>query len=205
MTATGKGWLVGLFIFTNTQQFQGALTEFLNSLQLAAAPVVPPKNTSAAPVTSIVGLWGYYQYGYQSFAFGSFYLRHEYEFKEDGTYRYLQKDYVGSVLFGYETGTWAIQGNQLTITPTSGKSQEWSAPNGWAGYGSLKSTSPRKLEKITYTFDLHFFRAQGETHLLLSHDKPTERDGPIQKGAMSFVPPNGGKSEIDLPPGFQWQ
>jgi hypothetical protein len=263
MTATGKGWLVGLFIFTNTQQFQNVLTEFVNSLQLAAAPAAPAQNTassaaappgSPATAQSIVGLWQKYvlehravsaaerenalydnrfQEGNLGSALGSQrsaaerqlntasmtagYFRRDYTFKADGTYRFLEKDFsvlsARTIFFAYETGTWSISGNTLTITPKKGENQEWNKhPSGSTdGYGSLVKTMPRKLESVTYNTEMHYWAGQGTTSLFLRYDKPTEREGVPDTGqwhAWNYSPPdpyfNYSLIERDLPPGFKW-
>lgn len=74
-------------------------------------------------------------------------------------------------------------------------------------WGQLLKTTPRKLEKISYSFEFHYYSGMKETYLLLKYNKVTERDGRQSSNndhgnVWSYKPPfTPGQSIIDLPPG----
>ncbi|MBK7653469.1 MAG: lipocalin family protein [Flammeovirgaceae bacterium] len=61
------------------------------------------------------------------------FFKYQYKFNSDGTYRFV---YVGASAYTdtnqlqYETGTYSITNNQLTITPANGANEEWSVVGG---------------------------------------------------------------------------
>lgn len=224
ITATGYGKVISLVAMTNTDKFRNDLEQFFNSLELTeltTTPTTSEPTPSADGNTTIVGLWtyyivetngGYYANGIYVTNYTAGYFRKEYTFYADGTYRFLEKDWsvnMKDIFFAYETGTWKVAGNKLTIKPSNGKNESWSksASNRTNEWGSLVKATERKLETITYTYDLHYYEGSKETSLLLYYNKDTERDGTLSskndKGYYwSFSPRTGDKvSLIDMPPG----
>lgn len=148
----------------NTSELQNNLTE-------APAP------TSG----SITGEWRVNIFETMGTQFTAGYFRKEYTFNADGTYRFLQKDwsaYVKSILFAYETGTYTVDGNTLTITPQQGYTQEWSknASDRNEEWGSLLKTTKRKLDRSVYTFNTKYYSGSENTVLELFTEKTTTRE-----------------------------
>lgn len=165
--------------------------------------------------TSIVGLWtnyilettGYNVGGMPQYTAG--YLRKEYQFNADGSYTFRNKQWLtkaADITFLYETGTYTVSGNQLTITPASGKGGFWAKTNSSKEWGKLKKYTDYNLEKATYTFEIINDPTYGNG-IILKSGKPTTRDG------GKFNAPNDPyefrysfrklESLIDNPPGFK--
>ncbi len=139
-------------------------------------------NTSSQNRTnhlSVIGTWD--QYVNERGTTG--YFRSEYVIKADGTYLFLRKDCsaIGNEInFNYETGTWKLNGNQLTITPKQGKDEVLEKPaNGHWGtdWGKLLKSGTRKLETTTYTIKLSYDEYYKTNYLRIDFNKPTQRDG----------------------------
>lgn len=164
---------------------------------------------------SIVGLWtsyvletnGYSINGSPQYTAG--YLRREYNFYADGTYLFRNKQWLvkaPSIVFQYETGTYKVNGNQLTLTPGKGKAGFWNKTKSTKEWGSLIKSSTYNLEKTTYTFQIIIDNTYGNS-IVLKSLKPTQRDG------GQFNGPNDPyefhysfrklESSIDNPPGWK--
>lgn len=175
-----------------------------------------PKSNSNTNTShsSIVGLWtnyilettGYNVGGMPQYTAG--YLRKEYQFNANGTYTFRNKQWLtkaADITFLYETGTYTVNGNQLTIIPAIGKGGFWAKTNSSKEWGKLKKYMDYKLEKTTYTFEIINDPTYGNG-IILKPGKPTNRDG------GKFNAPNdpyefrysyrNKESAIDNPPGF---
>ncbi|ATP56927.1 hypothetical protein CPT03_10765 [Pedobacter ginsengisoli] len=211
ITATGNGKMADVVIMTNTSIYQEEVLAFLNSLELneTATQQSNTINTSANTNSgSLVGVWSAnlletsgYANGYPQYTAG--YFRKEYQLNADGTYLFLFKTwsvFMKTILFGYETGTWSATGNQLTITPKQGKSEEWSksASGRTTEWGARIKSGTGKLETITYRYETKYYSGSKDYVLILNFDKSTGREGTEQKQATYTK-----RTEhlIDLPPG----
>ncbi len=222
LTATGGGQMVSVVLMTNTDKYQNELLAFINSLALTkASPTAPNKKTVAssnANRSSIAGMWVFYNTessgtynGFPQLTGG--YMRREYVFYNDGTYLYRSKDwmvYVKDILFVYETGTYSVNGNQVTINPQKGKGEWWSkaASGRTSEWGKLvRASTDYKMEKATYTFDFIQYKGGDELTLVLRSSKPTQRDGKggDKTGAQEYryTSRDIKKTLIDNPPGFK--
>ncbi|MBS1950090.1 MAG: hypothetical protein OJF59_000129 [Cytophagales bacterium] len=164
---------------------------------------------------AIVGIWANnlletsgYSNGYPQYTAG--YFRKEYTFKSDGTYSYFNKiwsAYSKPILYIYETGNWSVSGNKLTISPTKARSEEWSkaSSNRNNEWGTVIKSKDAKLEKITYTFEIKTYSGSQSTALLLTSDKPTERDGTSNNngGLQTYSYAWRKEALIDFSPGFK--
>ncbi len=161
--------------------------------------------------SSLAGLWcdniletsGYLN-GYPQYTAG--YFRKEYSFNADGTYVFRIKNwsvYMKDILFTYETGTYSISGNQLTIAPTQGKGEWWSkATSGKTNeWGTLLKASDYKLEKVTYAFEIKYYSGTQNYSLILKSGKATQRENSQQTETQYAQ--RLGPSLIDNPPGFK--
>ncbi|HRF24487.1 MAG TPA: hypothetical protein PLR98_10005, partial [Chitinophagaceae bacterium] len=137
------------------------------------------------------------------------YLRKEYQFNANGTYTFRNKQWLtkaADITFLYETGSYTVNGNQLTIIPANGKGGFWAKTNSSKEWGKLKKYTDYKLEKTTYTFEIINDPTYGNG-IILKPGKPTNRDG------GKFNAPNdpyefrysfrNKESLIDNPPGFK--
>lgn len=222
LTATGGGQTASVVLMTNTQQYQNELLAFLNSLELTKANSNASTNQQQAgknnSSNSITGLWVFYNTesngmynGFPQLTGG--YMRREYVFNNDGTYIFRAKDwlvYVKDILFVYETGTYSVTGNQITITPKKGTGEWWSksASGRTSEWGKLvRASTDYKLEQTAYTFEHITGTAGNESILILKSGKPTKRDGNDgdNKGVQEFryTSRDMKTSLIDNPPGFK--
>jgi hypothetical protein len=176
-------------------------------------------NTAGNVPSSITGLWGSYNNETSGYINGmpmttGGYFRKEYVFYEDGTYLYKAKDWsslVKEIRIAFETGTYTVAGNQLTLTPAKGKIEFWGkASNGrTVGWGNRIKTVNPKLEKVTYSIETKYLSGMERTYLYMRYGMPTERDGSqtSQRNAThEFSYGKRNKSEetmIDLPPGVK--
>lgn len=209
---SNKKVCVSVLCNLNAQPYLKDLQALLGTLSLDPGKEVATPSASA----SIPGLWVYYLNETSGYINGmaqytAGYFRREYKFNKDGTYVYRAKDwsaYMADILFVYESGTWSVNGNQLKITPKSGRGEWWTkSPDGrTVGWGKFKKGSDFKLQPITYTFELHYYSGHDEKHLILTGGMKTERDrGDEDKGVYrsSYWPRDLDKSLIDNPPGFK--
>lgn len=189
----------------------------LDATSVSVTPAIQNTDTTANTTASvntgnisIIGLWTSYVLetnGYQQYTAG--YLRKEYLFKNDGTYIFRNKQWLTKakdILFIYESGTYTVNGNQLTITPKQGIGQFWSKTNSSKEWGKLVKSSDYKPEKVTYTFQIIDDATYGNG-IVLKPGKATERDGgkfnaaddPFEfRYAFRKL-----ESAIDNPPGFK--
>lgn len=218
VTATGNGKMVNIVLMTNTSQYHTELLSFINSVELAPVPVNSASNTPAAnnaKSSSVVGLWtdyilettGYQINGMPQYTAG--YLRKEYNFYPDGTYLFRNKQWLtktANILFIYETGTYAVNGNQLTITPKSGKAGFWGKTSSSKEWGKFIKSSNYSLEKTSYTFEITHDPNYGDK-IILKPGKPTARDGGKFNAPGDPYEFHYSKRDleslIDNPPGFK--
>jgi hypothetical protein len=218
LTATGDGKMVSVVLMTNTEQYQADLLAFLNSLELVqvTANSGDNKNTvNNADATSVVGLWtdyilettGYSINGMPQYTAG--YLRKEYTFYPDGTYLFRNKQWLtktANIVFIYETGTYSVNGNQLSITPKNGKSGFWGKKSSTKEWGKFIKYSDYALEKTNYTFEVTHDPTYGDK-IILKPGKPTIRDGGKFNAPGDpyefYYSKRELESSIDNPPGFK--
>ncbi|MGE7774162.1 hypothetical protein ACQKLP_05530 [Chitinophaga sp. NPDC101104] len=214
MTATGGGKMASVVLMTNTDRYQDELLAFLHSLGLSDIPQNGAAvNEQGSNGASIAGLWVRYTIETSGYANGfpqpsGGYFRKEYAFYDDGTYLFRMKNwavYVKEIQYVYESGTWRLNGNQLTITPREGNGGWWAkAKSGkTSGWGGLAQSGSWKLEPVTYTIDLHYYSGSNETHLVLQSPSPTEREGKLEDNKETYSPRAIGHSLIDNPPGIR--
>ncbi|HRD59170.1 MAG TPA: hypothetical protein PK504_14075 [Ferruginibacter sp.] len=218
LTATGEEQTVSVVLMTNAKKYESDLVALLNSLKLLKAPSnkISESNTQVKDEpgnNSIVGLWvnytietsGYYN-GMPQPSGG--YFRKEYAFYGDGTYLFRMKNwavYVKDIQFVYESGTWKLNGNKLTITPKQGKGGWWnkSASNRTNEWGSLAKTGSWKMESVTYTVNLNYYIGGYERKITLQSTSATEREGRQDNNTIILNSRAKGESLIDNPPGVK--
>jgi hypothetical protein len=223
LSATGGGQMTAVVLMTNTKKYQNDLLALLNSLELSKSS--PNPTTANAPANSndnpsVVGGWagnilessgGYYANNMYMPNYTGGYFRKRYAFYADGTYLFCEKDfsaYSNTILFAYETGTWSVSGNKLTVKPAKGKTESWSKNKSGSNkaWGTLQKATDRNLETITYTYQLHYYSGTNETCLWLNYDKSTERDGTNKSSdPWSYSPRSLDDSALEdyVPPGWK--
>ncbi len=157
---------------------------------LLASLTISTANISTIPsaennASAIVGLWTDYSLESAGRSFNGTpqytagYLRKEYTFNKDGTYIYRNKQWITKtkdILFSYETGTYVVKGNALTITPKNGKGGFWEKKASSLEWGKYVKAFDYQLEKVTYTFKMIEDPNYSNT-IVLRASKPTQRDG----------------------------
>lgn len=178
-------------------------------------------NSKGGPVTSPLSgkIWQgtttekFSNAGGTSYNTGGF-ATNQYSFNADGTYRFLAvtaSHFTTTKTLNYETGTYSINGNQLTITPEKGHNEEWSkvgkTSNGNSDaanraindtWGKKLQTSARKLEQVTYTFSIG--DNGGRPVLILKYSSGrTEREG---NGSQTWLNETAAENSVNVPGGL---
>ena len=221
VTATSNNKMANMLVLFNSDTYMQQLNDFISSIELQKIPAannieLTTNASTRSSNASITGLWtnyilettGYNVGGMPQYTAG--YLRKEYRFNADGTYIFRNKQWLtkaADITFIYEKGTYTVNGNQLTITPVSGKGGFWAKTNSSKEWGKLKNTMDYKPEKITYVFEIINDPTYGNG-IILKPGKPTTRDG------GNFNAPGDpyefrysfrkDESSIDNPPGFKF-
>jgi hypothetical protein len=110
------------------------------------------------------------------------YSASRYEFSADGSYRFLERSFRGSmanILLALERGSYAVQGNRMTITPVESAIESYQKRNGVDELGRRVSVTPRARETVTYTMTMHYVGSIQRWNLVLQAPEPTRRDGPF--------------------------
>ncbi|HEX7757508.1 MAG TPA: hypothetical protein VF421_19320, partial [Niabella sp.] len=115
--------------------------------------------------------------GQYAIQYGGF-LTNQYAFYADGTSRFVNtSSSTDTKSLRYETGTYAVNDNQLTIASIKGANEEWNSDvgnrkinNSW---NTKVNTGSRKLESCTYTFSIG--ENGNRSGLVLQHNGCTER------------------------------
>ncbi len=151
--------------------------------------VEPQQNKTENNNLSVLGSWGKSNSVSQlNNRFGTYsYNKQQYIFNQNGDYSFLAKNYSednSETILIKETGTYIINGKNLTIVPKTSIIETWSKKNGSDNYNKLISSQKRALEKTTYQFTL-----EGK-NLILSFSKETIRDGRFSNGNYyTYGPP----------------
>ena len=126
-TASGYGRMVNALVVTNTQAYEAAATEFLNSISFKKPAVEIQPQTPAAPTGSGPSLAGNFwkqggirggMLGHAGLSTATF--SKTYHFFSDGTYRFFTENMQLAAPKYYlenEEGTYKVTGNTITITP----------------------------------------------------------------------------------------
>lgn len=185
-TISGFDRCASIVIILNNQEYLTNIDTFLKSIEFktmeaAAQPPVSVNNTKEA---SIIGTWGISASDQSSYRMNNGvmnYIVRQYTFNENGTYSFVTKTFdpfMDKILLGKESGTYLINGDNLTVTPQKSVLEAWSKKNGNDEWGKFLSSQNITLEKVTYQFKKHYFSGIREWSLVLHSDKKTFRDGP---------------------------
>lgn len=228
ITATGNGKMANVVIMTNTSKYQEEVLAFVNSLELNETATAQNNSGGSSakvntgvtntPINSpLTGkIWEgtttekFANAGGTSYNTGGF-STNQYVFNTNGTYRFVSviaSHFTDTKSLAYETGTYTINGNKLTITPAKGFNEEWSkigkTSNGNSDVGNraindtwgkkIKTTN-RKSEQVTYTFSIG--KNGDRTALLLQYaNGHTEREG---NGNQTYLNEIAAERSVKLP------
>jgi hypothetical protein len=192
-------------LFENSNgAFDHFLGDFFSSLVIHPAvaesvqPATPSNSiTNNTPVsivkpTSIVGHWKKSVASYANPSIGYFpvtqgYTKYNYEFKDDHTYTFYMEQWsinLACMFFQNESGTYTLQGNQLTLTPTQSMFEKRGLNNGrGVPGGPLLQSEKMALTPVTYQWTFYFLSGLGEWNLVLQTSSPTQRDGDFSNSA----------------------
>jgi hypothetical protein len=198
VTATCLEKMVNIVIVTNTNVYEKEITGFLSSVSLkkiTAAAVPAPAVDNA-----IAGTWGISASDQSTSSMRSGtggYISRQYIFNTDGTYSHVIKTFSytwDKLLLNRESGTYHVNGDNLTVNPKTCVLETWSKDSIMGGdgrkYGTDKwgrrlSSEQLPLEKTTYQFSKEYMSGTEEWNLMLRAGKPTRRDGPFS-GSSSY-------------------
>jgi hypothetical protein len=185
-TMSGFNRVVSIIALTNSQDYLKDIEAFLSSIDLEKPKETPPpavNNTGSD--NSILGTWGASasdQSDYRVKNGVMNYIKRQYTFNTDGTYRFVTKAFdplMDKLILGKENGTFQINGNSITLSPQKSVLESWTKKEGGDDFGKQVNSQSLPLEKTTYQFRKHYFSGIQETDLVLQADKPTKRDGPF--------------------------
>lgn len=225
VTATSQGKMVNMVVMLNSDVYSQQMNDFIASIELEKTGSTTTTSVTGSINTALAGkIWegstsekfvgSGAMTGYNT---GGFFT-YQYRFNGDGTYRFV---YVGASAYTetnqlqYETGTYSVNGNQLSITPSSGTNEEWSVVGGpikIAGmsdvqirnikerWGRRLSTTKRKLEKTTYTMEINYSKGDQSNVMILQYNGHTEREG---NGNMARYRETPAIKTVHLPANFK--
>ena len=179
---------------------------FLDSLSLAKAPAQSAPATAPAPAQqsdapSLARVWSTGSSVYVGgVSQGS--VKRQYTFNTDGTYQYFRETWGGSTNSSwwftmFETGTWKLDGDQLALSPKKVVGNE---------YNKFKKTQrPVKIpvEPATYTVRTVWMSGLQMWNLVMTIDRPTNRDGAFASNAAypnSYLLDTRNNIEFQFPP-----
>jgi len=214
VTASNKTQCMSLLILTNSEDYQTDIEKFVESFDLKATTITttttsqPAANNGAGE--SIRGTWTMTSSDQSSYRVNNGIVSHitrQYTLNDNGTYTFISKLFdpmMDKLLLGRETGTYQINGNNLTITPQKSVLEAWSKKNGTDKWGNLLNSQDIALEKVTYQFTKHYFSGIQEWNLVLQASAPTKREGPFSsndtfKNAYYYCPISSYRPVIELP------
>jgi hypothetical protein len=166
-------------------------------------------NTSTNIDTKLAGIWhkssgspSAYTNGVLTNLSYSGYTKGEYHFKTDGTYIFQGESWSGYYNSNEyrlidEKGVFAVNGNQLNITPSASLYRVVDSD------GNLKKSEKLSLDKRTYIWQTHYYEGLQETALVLTAKKENAIDGGFASSTQfpdSFIYSPGKKLEFRFQP-----
>lgn len=211
-TMSGFNRCVSIVAIANSDAYTKDIDAFMSSVKMLPVQIQQPElQTTTDPQNSntVIGSWKATASDNSSFRANNgvmSYISRQYIFNANGSYSFTSKAYdpfVDHLIIGKETGTYTVNNNQVTISPSTSVLEGWSRKDGADKPGKLLSTQKLGLEKITYTFSKHYFSGIKEWSLILQANTPTKRDGPFSgngsfKNAWLYGPISARNQPIEL-------
>jgi hypothetical protein len=182
-TASGFGRCVSIVVTTNSiDDYFETVETFISSIELKKPEAQNTQKTISSNNVSIAGTWGFGNNAMMANnRYGPWnYSKQQYTFNTDGTYNFIRKTYQendAETLLTRETGTYALSGTTVTISPKKNVIEAWSKKNGGDNYNKLISSQSQAIEKKSYSFYIYFDETIKQTALMLQAPTETKRDG----------------------------
>ena len=211
-TFSGFGRRFSVAAIFNSQEYLPVIEAFVQSIVLAKTAAGPAPVANPNADSSIIGTWGqnlgaHMTYGDPVSAGMAGYSKDQYTFNANGTYTFVSKTFrmaYEKIILVQESGSYEVNGGNLTVKPQKSVIQAWSKLNGGDKFGRLLTSQNRKLETVTYRFTRHYFSGIDQWQLVLQADDPTERDGPFSTftlffNAWYYKPISANNPAVELP------
>lgn len=190
-TASGYDRCASIVAITDNKDYIKDIQSLIASVNLIK-PEAPSTQTTVvnAGDNSILGTWVRSASNQSNYAMNngiSGNIKNQYTFNADGTYTFYTKTFqytFNKLLLTRESGTYKVEGENITITPKKSVIEAWSKKDGTDKWGELISTQKNSLENITYGFFKHFSPGMQKWYLVMEFFKPTQRDGPYNGGTL---------------------
>jgi hypothetical protein len=204
VTFSGYNKHLTILIENSNAEFDHFIPDFFSTLKIHPAANVneissnttPSSPTSSQPSltkpTTLVGKWKKSTASWANPSIGYYpvtqgYTRYNYEFKADNTYSfYMEQCSVNltTMFFQFESGTYKVDGNQLTIMPRQSVFEKRGYNNGrGVPGGPLLQTQNLELIQTNYTFTFFYLDTDKEWKLILQTATPAQRDGDFSNNA----------------------
>jgi len=185
-TMSGYNRCASIVAITNSVDYIKNIEAFIASVDLIKPEIAtPPTEIANDDENSIIGTWAISASNQSNYAVQngiSGYIKRQYTFNTNGTYRFIVKTFQHTsdkLLLTKESGTFKINGHNITVNPNKSVIEAWSKKDNADKWGKFLSSQNRQLEKVTYTFTKHYFAGIQQWNLVLQADRTTERDGPF--------------------------
>lgn len=202
-----KAYVVVIATLIGTK-FQKQADAFLASLRFAvpsATTTATAPAPAAAPSGELSGAWGFSTGG--SMGTGAWLSdRREYNFDGKGGYTFLRRHNVDrepdtSII--RERGTYTLDGDVLSLTPTKVEREIWSKVKSGANAGAYDKLLKREkvaLEKATYRIAFTLYPDTQVPNLMLTPSAATQRDGTFNATTAYRLFRPDGKYYTAVPP-----
>ena len=189
-TMSGYERCASIMAITNSQDYLPQIQSFLASVELKKPEINLP-SAIANNGSSVVGTWTAVSSDQDSYLVKNGvagYIRRNYTFNKNGTYKDVIKtfSFFSDILLTQESGTYQINGNNITITPQKAVIESWSKKDNRDEWGKRKSSQNATMEKTTYQFSIEYNEYIKETQLILQTSQATKRDGPFHQNNKWF-------------------
>jgi hypothetical protein len=167
---------------TNSEDYLKSVETFISSIEIKKPEVQSTQKKTSNNIVSITGTWGFGSNAMMANnRYGPWnYSKQQYTFNTNGTYSFIRKtykEYDSETLLTRETGTYAVSGTTITITPKKNVIEAWSKKNGGDNYNKLISSQAQTIEKNNYSFYIYYDETLKVTALMLQTSTETKRDG----------------------------
>ncbi len=190
-TASGYERCVSIIAITNGSDYTPHIQRFLESVDLIKPEIRPASQTENPQPRvnnniSIVNTWTVVRSDQDSYLVNNGvagYIRRQYTFNQNGTYRNIIKtfSFFSDILLTQESGTYQVSGNNIIITPQKCVIEAWSKKDNADKWGKRISTQNATMEKTMYQFSIEYNDYNKETQLILQASNTTHRDGPFDR------------------------
>ena len=166
----------------------------------------PAQGAERVDVAGLAGTWIASGSGGDVNAGTGGYIKKQYVFATDGTYRFASRTFrmsMSEILVVQERGRWKLTGDVLEVAPERSRIEGWTKAGGGDRNGSLASRADRPLERATYRVSKFYFSGIQEWNLVLQAAAPTQREGPFSgntmfENAWYFKVPSSNNTPIEV-------